>query len=120
VTEKTTEIPGYVTIIEPASKRDISGLAAYAADLLASTDLAAPAYFSVSQAGQEISLQFTDSTDTFRAMADWAERFGGTVTGEPVTREDGRQSIHCEVSFTDHAVNVRLYAYITMRAATAT
>ena len=119
--ETATDIPDYVTIITPAHKRDISGLARYAADLLLeNSDLPAPVYFSTSQAGQELSLQFADSRDTFRAMATWAERFGGTVTGEPVTRDDGRQSIHCEVKFTDHGVNVQLYAFITMQAAKAT
>jgi hypothetical protein len=119
--ETAIEIPEYVTIIGPARKRDICSLASYAADLLLeNSDLPAPVYFSTSHAGQELSLQFTDSPDSFRAMATWAERFGGTVTGEPVTRDDGRQSIHCEVKFTDHEVNVQFYAFITMQAANAT
>ena len=108
------EIPDYVTMITPADKRSIDALAEYAADLLAqNSDLPAPVYFSVSEAGQEISLQFAGTTDSFTALAEWAWRFGGTVTGCPTTHEDGRQSVHCEVKFTDHGVRVEAYAFIT-------
>ena len=113
-TETALEIPGYVTMITPAEKRSIDALAEYAADLLAAnSDLPAPVYFSVSEAGQEVSLQFAGTPGTFRALAQWAERFGGTVTGCPTTHEDGRQSVHCEVKFTDHGVKVEAYAFIT-------
>ena len=121
-TAKTAiEIPGYVTMITPAEKRSIEDLAEYAADLLAEYhDLPAPVYFSVSEAGQQVSLQFADTPDSFRALAQWAERFGGTVTGCPHTHEDGRQSVHCEVKFTDKGVKVEAYAFITApRAAPA-
>jgi hypothetical protein len=108
------DIPGYVTMITPAEKRSIDALAEYAADLLAKNyDLPAPVYFSVSLAGQEVSLQFGDTPGSFRALAQWAERFGGTVTGCPHTHEDGRQSVHCEVKFTDGGVKVEAYAFIT-------
>ena len=107
------EIPGYVTMITPAEKRSIDALAEYAADLLAKNyDLPAPVYFSVSEAGQEVSLQFADTPGTFRALAEWAERFGGTLPGCPHNR-DGHQSVHCEVKFTDHGVKVEAYAFIT-------
>lgn len=108
------DIPGYVTMITPAEKRSIDALAEYAADLLAEySNLPAPVYFSVSEAGQQVSLQFADTPDSFRALAEWAERFGGTVTGCPHTHEDGRHSVHCEVKFTDHGVKVEAYAFIT-------
>jgi hypothetical protein len=108
------EIPGYVTMITPAEKWSIGGLALYAADLLSeNSDLPVPVYFSVSEAGQEVSLQFAGTPGSFRALAQWAERFGGTVTGCPTTHDDGRQSVHCEVTFTDHGVNVEAYAFIT-------
>jgi hypothetical protein len=108
------EIPDYVTMITPADKRSIDALAEYAADLLAqNSDLPAPVYFSVSEAGQEVSLQFAGTPGSFRALAQWAERFGGTVTGCPTTHDDGRQSVHCEVKFTDHGVKVEAYAFIT-------
>jgi hypothetical protein len=112
-TETAVEIPDYVTVITPAEKRTIDALAEYAADLLAAnSDLPVPVYFSVSLAGQEVSLQFGDTADSFRALAEWAERFGGTVTGCPYTRE-GKQSVHCQIKFTDHGVNVEAYAFIT-------
>ena len=108
------EIPGYVTMITPAEKWSIGALAAYAADLLSENhDLPGPVYFSVSEAGQEVSLQFAGTPGSFRALAQWAERFGGTVTGCPTTHEDGRQSVHCEVKFTDNGVRVQAYAFIT-------
>ena len=113
-TETEIEIPGYVTMITPAEKRSIDALAEYAADLLAKNyDLPGPVYFSVSEAGQQVSLQFAGTPGSFRALAQWAERFGGTVTGCPHTSEDGRQSVHCEVKFTDHGVKVEAYAFIT-------
>jgi hypothetical protein len=107
------EIPDYVTMITPADKHSIDALAEYAADLLAqNSDLPAPVYFSVSEAGQEVSLQFADTADSFPALAEWAWRFGSTVTGCSHTR-DGQQSVHCEVKFTDHGVKVEAYAFIT-------
>jgi hypothetical protein len=108
------EIPDCVTMITPVGKRSIDALAEYAADLLAeNSDLPAPVYFSVSEAGQEVSLQFADTPDSFRALAEWAERFGGTITGCPHPRDNGRQSVHCEVKFTDRGVKVEAYAFIT-------
>ena len=108
------EIPDCVTMITPVGKRSIDALAEYAADLLAeNSDLPAPVYFSVSEAGQQVSLQFAGTPGSFRALAQWAERFGGTVTGCPHTSEDGRQSVHCEVKFTDHGVKLEAYAFIT-------
>jgi hypothetical protein len=113
-TETAIEIPAYVTMITPVQKRSIDALTEYAAELLAANyDLPAPVYISVSQAGQQISLQFAGTPDSFRALAQWAERFGGTITGCPHTHEDGRQSVYCEVKFTGHGVQVEAYAFIT-------
>ena len=113
------EIPGYVTMITPAEKWSIGALAAYAADLLSENhDLPGPVYFSVSEAGQEVSLQFGDTPGSFRALAQWAERFGGTITGCPYTRE-GQNSVHCQVKFTADGVKVEAYAIITASKATS-
>src|SRR6266516_252595 len=101
-------------MITPADKRSIDALAEYAFALLAENyDLPAPVYFSVSHAGQEVSLQFGDTSDSFRALAQWAERFGGTVTGCPTTHQDGRQSVHCEGKFTDNGVKVEATSSFT-------
>jgi hypothetical protein len=119
--ETAIEIPDYVTMVTPGQKRSIDALAEYAANLLAAnSDLPAPVYFSASESAQEVSLLFGDTPDSFRALAQWAERFGGTVTGCPYNRDDGRQSVHCEVKFTDHGVNVEAYAFITATKAAAT
>jgi hypothetical protein len=108
------EIPDYVTMITPAEKWSLGALAEYTADLLSENhDLPGPVFFSVSEAGQEVSLQFAGTPACFRALAQWAERFGGTVTGCPTTHDDGRQSVHCKVKFTDHGVKVEAYAFIT-------
>ena len=111
-TEETAiEIPDYVTVVKPAEKRSSAELAAFAVGLLVE-DLPQPVYVSVSLAGQEVSLQFADTPDSFRALAQWAERFGGTITGCPYTR-DGQQSVHCQVKFTADGVTVEAYAFIT-------
>jgi len=117
MTVSPIQIPGYVTMVT-ADRRDIRGLASYAAGLLADNgDLPAPRYFSVSEGGQEICLQFGDTPASFRALARWAERFGGTVTGCPHNDRDGQQSVHCQVKFTHDGVKVEAYAFITATTA---
>ena len=111
MTDTTLNVPDYVTMITPADKRTIAELAAFAVGLLVE-DLPQPTYVSVSQSGQEISLQFGDTPDSFRALAEWAERFGGTITGCPYTREE-QNSVHCQVKFTADGVRVEAYAFIT-------
>jgi hypothetical protein len=117
MTDITIKIPGYVTMVTPADKRSTAELAAFAVGLLVE-DLPQPRYFSVSQSGQEVSLQFGDTPDSFRALAQWAERFGGVVTGEPFIHSDGQPSVHCQVTFTHDGVMVEAYAFITATKAT--
>jgi hypothetical protein len=112
MTDTAMNIPDYVIMITPADKRTTAELAAFAVGLLVE-DLPQPAYVSFSQGVQEISLQFADTPDSFRALAQWAERFGGTVTGFPHTHSDGHESVHCEVKFTADGVQVEAYAFIT-------
>jgi hypothetical protein len=112
MTDTTVDIPDYVTMITPVDRRSTAELAAFAVGLLVE-DLPQPVYFSVSQGVQEVSLQFPDTFDSFRALAQWAERFGGTVTGCPHTHSDGHESVHCEVKFTADGVKVEAYAFIT-------
>jgi len=116
MTDTTIEIPEYVTMVTPAGRRSTAELAAFAVGLLVE-DLPQPRYFSVSQSGQEICLQFGDTPDTFAALAEWAERFGADVTGCPHTDSDGQESVHCQVKFTTDGVKVEAYAFITATTA---
>jgi hypothetical protein len=106
----TVEIPDYIT-----KAKSLTDLTLIAADLLEKAEdsgLPAPRYISVSQGSQEVSFQFGDTPDSFGAMARWAERFGGTVTACPHSR-DGQQSVHCKLGFFHLGVNVEAYAFIT-------
>ena len=74
-------------------------LARIAADLLenaADSGLPVPDMARLSTGGQEVSFGFPGRKETFRTLAQWAERFGGTVTGEPYTRDDGEESVYCQ------------------------
>src|ERR1019366_190411 len=115
MTQTATGIPGHVTITEP---QPIEALPRTAADLLAAhPDLPAPRYLSVSEGGQEISLQFDDDPSSFDALARWAEQFGATVTGEPGTDTEERPGVFCQADFSHDGGPVHAYAYV--RTATA-
>ena len=114
----TIDIPDYVTRAKP-----LTDMTRIAADLLghaADSDLPAPNAIRVSHGCQEISLCFPGHRDTFAALAQWAERFGGTVTGEPFTSDDGRESVYCQVKFPHQGVAVEAYAFIPADQASAT
>jgi len=105
------DIPEYVTRAKP-----LTDLALIAAELLgqaADSDLPAPNGVRLSHGGQDVSLCFPGHRDTFRTLARWAERFGGTVTGEPFTRDDGEESVYCQVKFPYQGIAVEAYAFIT-------
>ena len=107
----TIEIPSYIT-----RAKSLIDLTLITSDLLEKAEdsgLPAPRYFSVSQSGQEVCLQFGDTPDSFQAMAQWAERFGGTVTACPHNDRDGRESAHVQVRFAHLGVHVEAYAFIT-------
>ena len=74
----------------------------------------------LSTGGQEVSFGFPGRKETFRTLAQWAERFGGTVTGEPYTREDGEESVYCQVRFPYLGVTVEAYAFIPAGEASTT
>ncbi|MGO9298304.1 MAG: hypothetical protein ACLP52_31260 [Streptosporangiaceae bacterium] len=115
MTETANGIPGYVTITEP---HPIEALTRIAAELIAANaDLPAPRYLSVSRGGQEISLQFADDPSSFDALARWAERFGGTITGEPGTDAENRPRVYCVAAFRHGGAAVTAYAFV--RTATA-
>ena len=110
MTTTQIEIPDYI-----ARAKTLTDLTLIAADLLehaADSDLPMPDMARVSTGGQEVSLSFPGHRDTFRTLAQWAERFGGTVTGEPYTRDDGEQSVYCQLRFPYLGVSVEAYAFI--------
>ena len=110
MTTTEIEIPGYI-----ARAKTVADLARAAADLLenaADSGLPVPDMARLSTGGQEVSFSFPGRNETFRTLAQWAERFGGTVTGEPYTREDGEESVYCQVRFPYLGVTVEAYAFI--------
>ena len=111
MTATEIDIPDYI-----ARARSLTDLALIATDLLkqaADNDLPAPDMARLSTGGQEISVSFPGHRDTFRTLARWAERFGGTVTGEPFTRDDGEESVYCQVKFPYQGIAVEAFAFIT-------
>jgi hypothetical protein len=107
----TIEIPDYIT-----RAKSLTDITATAAGLLEQADdagLPVPDMIRVCHGTQEISLSFPGHRDTFRTLAQWAERFGATVTGEPHTRDDGEQSVYCQVKFPYLGIAVEAYAFIT-------
>jgi hypothetical protein len=111
MTTTEIDIPGYI-----ARARSLTDLTLIATDLLkqaADNDLPAPDMARLSTGGQEVSVSFPGHRDTFRTLARWAELFGGTVTGEPYTRDTGEESVYCQVRFPYLGVSVEAYAFIT-------
>ena len=108
-----TAIPDFVTMVASAEQAPVRAIASTLVDLLTEhPDLPGPDLVSISRRSRQIDLQFPDSPATFRAMAVWADRFGGTLTGEPRT-DKGRSEVRCEVRFASHGVQFKAYAYIT-------
>ena len=117
----TIDVPDYVTMITPKETLTAAELAQRAADLLtANPDLPAPENVTVSVACRELSFLFPGVPASFKALAQWAERFGGTIIGEPHVRTDGTESVYCTIEFFDHGVHVEAYAFVGAdQAATA-
>jgi hypothetical protein len=110
MTTTKIEIPDFIT-----RAKSLTDIALIAADLLEhaeGSNLPVPDIARLSHGGQEISFGFPGCVQTFHTLADWAERFGGTVTGEPHTHEDGRESVYCQVKFPYLGVTVEGYAFI--------
>ena len=114
MTDVAIRIPGYVEIKQAHTIRDLAGALT---DLLnEATGLGVPRRAEVWSG--EIELAFDRDPGTFRVMAQWAGRFGGTLTGEPAHDNDGRPLVRCEVRFVYHAIDVRAYAYVRAPADT--
>ncbi len=113
MTDSAIQIPEYVTVVEPASARPMRDLANLLAEMfIEDYGLPSPRNLTISETAQEISLQFGGGPDTFHTMARWAERFGGTLTGQRTTGHDGRPVVRCEVKFPFRGVPVEAYAYV--------
>jgi hypothetical protein len=114
---QAAEIPDYVTMID-TSQMTAATVASLTSQLFTEhADLPAPVMFSAHTGSPELDLQYPNRPETFRALADWADRFGGTLTGEPHTDDLGRHSVHCKVRFDYHGIQVKLYAFISTASA---
>jgi hypothetical protein len=110
MTDTKIEIPDFITRAKPLT--DIIRIAADLLEHAQDSGLPVPDMARVSRGGQEVSFGFPGCVQSFHTLADWAERFGGTVTGEPHTHEDGRESVYCQVRFPYLGVSVDGYAFI--------
>src|SRR5512142_2776403 len=107
------EVPDFVTMTEPAPDKPMAELAVALVAMFTEDDsLPQPRYLSLSVTGQEIDMQFGQTPDTFHTLAQWAERFGGTVTGSRAEDIDGQPAVRCEVRFAYAGAGVKAYAYI--------
>jgi len=113
IPSEVIEVPGFVTMTEPTPDKAMAELAvALVAMFTEDQTLPQPRYLSLSASGQEIDMQFGSEPDTFRVLAQWAERFGGTVTGSRAEDVHGEPSVRCEVKFPYAGVQVKAYAYV--------
>jgi hypothetical protein len=83
------------------------------------TDLPQPCHVAVSEAAQQIDLQFPGTQPGQRAIFQWAHRFGGeTVTTHPHHDERG-QFTRVAATFGYYGLAVKAYAYIAAGPAAA-
>jgi hypothetical protein len=106
----TIDIPDYIT--KPKSLADLTHAAGDLLRRAAESDLPVPGNVTLYQGCQEVRFGFRGEPDSFHTFADWAALFGGTVTGEPYTHDDGRESVYCQVKFPYQGVTVEAYAFI--------
>jgi len=110
------EIPQYVQL----HRATVQDLLRLMTDVLAGNpDLAIPTDVEVSRSGSA-RLQFDSEAASSHALAEWADRFGGVVRGDPGIADDGGSYVRCEVRFIHHDTEFEAYAYVTTEAATAT
>jgi hypothetical protein len=110
MTATEIEIPDYIT-----RAKSLAEMMRTAADLLTqATDnnLPTPSHATLYQGCQEVRLGFPGERDSFHALADWATRFGGTVTGEPYKRDGSALSVYCQVRFAFQGLAVEVSAFI--------
>ena len=74
-------------------------------------DLPQPCHIAVSEAGQDISMQFPGTRPGKRAITQWARRFGSPVSTHP--HHDGRGVfLRVTARFGYYGLTVKAYAYI--------
>jgi hypothetical protein len=74
-------------------------------------DLPQPCHVAVSEAGQQIDLQFPGTQPGKRAITQWARRFGSSVSTRP--HHDGRGVfLRVTATFGYYGLAVKAYAYI--------
>ncbi len=118
IPSEVIEVPDFVAMTEPEPDKPMAELAvALVAMFTEDESLPQPRYLSLSVTGQEITMQFGDTPDTFHVLACWADKFGGTVTGSRAEDVHGGPAVRCEVKFPYAGVQVKAYAYV--RVATA-
>jgi hypothetical protein len=113
ISSDVIEVPEFVTMTEPEPDKPMAELAvALVAMFTEDQTLPQPRYLSISASGQEIDMQFGTEPDTFHTLAQWAEKFGGTVTGYRTEDVHGEPAVRCEVKFPYAGVQVKAYAYV--------
>jgi hypothetical protein len=106
-------IPDYVVMFDPESKNQMRDLAEVLVHLLERAEgLTGPVHSCLSTICREITLLFEGTQETFKVMADWSERFGGTVTARPGTDSDGAALVVCELRFAYLGASLEAHAYI--------
>ena len=110
MTATDIEIPAYITRVKSLAEMmaATAGLLEQAED----SNLPVPTNATLYQGCQEVRFGFPGERDSFHALADWATRFGGTVTGEPYTRDGGEPSVYCQVKFGYLGLTVEAFAFI--------
>jgi hypothetical protein len=113
MTADIIKVPDFVDMTEPAPDKPLAELAVALVAMFTEDDtLPPPRLATLSVSGQDIDMQFGTEPDTFHAMARWAARFGGTVTGSRTDDIDGTPAVRCQVKFTYADVRVKAYAYV--------
>jgi hypothetical protein len=118
MTNTTIEIPAYIT--RAKSLAEMMAATAALLEQAEDSNLPVPTNATLYQGCQEAHLGFPGERDSFHALADWATRFGGTVTGEPYTRDGAEPSIHCQIRFPFLGLSVEASAFIPADQLSAT
>ena len=118
IPSEVIEVPDFVTMTEPEPDKPMAELAVALVAMFTEDDtLPQPRYLSLSVTGQEITMQFGDTPDTFHDLALWADtvrRHRHRLRAEDV---HGEPAVRCEVKFPYTGVQVKAYAYVRTASA---